>query len=100
LSCKKWFAGAGAGVLKDVDLMIRLTKAVINSTDLPVTVKTRLGWDDNSINIDEVAERLQDIGVAALSIHARTRAQMYKGHSDWSHCPSKKTTQNYDAYFW
>jgi tRNA-dihydrouridine synthase len=80
--------------------MIRLTKAVINSTDLPVTVKTRLGWDDNSINIDEVAERLQDIGVAALSIHARTRAQMYKdiliGHT----LPSKKTTQNYDAYFW
>jgi tRNA-dihydrouridine synthase B len=77
--------GAGAGVLKDVDLMIRLTKAVIRSTNLPVTVKTRLGWDDDSINIDEVAERLQDIGVAALSIHARTRAQMYKGHSDWSH---------------
>ena len=77
--------GAGAGVLKDVDLMIRLTKAVIDSTNLPVTVKTRLGWDDNSINIDEVAERLQDIGVAALSIHARTRAQMYKGHSYWSH---------------
>lgn len=77
--------GAGAGVLKDVDLMIRLTEAVIRSTDLPVTVKTRLGWDDDSINIDEVAERLQDIGVAALSIHARTRAQMYKGHSDWSH---------------
>lgn len=77
--------GAGAGVLKDVDLMIRLTQAVIDSTHLPVTVKTRLGWDDNSINIDEVAERLQDIGVAALSIHARTRAQMYKGHSDWAH---------------
>ena len=77
--------GAGAGVLKDVDLMIRLTKAVIDSTNLPVTVKTRLGWDDDSINIDEVAERLQDIGVQALSIHARTRAQMYKGHSDWSH---------------
>ncbi len=77
--------GAGAGVLKDVDLMIRLTKAVINGTNLPVTVKTRLGWDDNSINIDEVAERLQDIGVAALSIHARTRAQMYKGSADWSH---------------
>jgi nifR3 family TIM-barrel protein len=77
--------GAGAGVLKDVDLMVRLTKAVIRSTHLPVTVKTRLGWDDNSINIDEVAERLQDIGVQALSIHARTRAQMYKGHSDWSH---------------
>ena len=77
--------GAGAGVLKDVDLMIRLTKAVIDSTNLPVTVKTRLGWDDDSINIDEVAERLQDIGVQALSVHARTRAQMYKGHSDWSH---------------
>ena len=77
--------GAGAGVLKDVDLMIRLTKAVIKSTSLPVTVKTRLGWDDDSINIDEVAERLQDIGVQALSIHARTRAQMYKGHSDWEH---------------
>ena len=77
--------GAGAGVLKDVDLMIRLTKAVIRSTNLPVTVKTRLGWDDNSINIDEVAERLQDIGVQALTVHGRTRAQMYKGHSDWSH---------------
>ena len=77
--------GAGAGVLKDVDLMVRLTKAVIKGTNLPVTVKTRLGWDDASINIDEVAERLQDIGVQALTVHARTRAQMYKGHSDWSH---------------
>ena len=77
--------GAGAGVLKDVDLMVRLTKAVIKSTHLPVTVKTRLGWDENSINIDEVAERLQDIGVQALTVHGRTRAQMYKGHSDWSH---------------
>ena len=77
--------GAGAGVLKDVDLMVRLTKAVIKGTNLPVTVKTRLGWDESSINIDEVAERLQDIGVQALTIHARTRAQMYKGHSDWSH---------------
>ena len=77
--------GAGAGVLKDVDLMVRLTKAVIKGTNLPVTVKTRLGWDDDSINIDEVAERLQDIGVQALTIHARTRAQMYKGHSDWTH---------------
>lgn len=77
--------GAGAAVLKDVDLMVRLTKAVIRSTNLPVTVKTRLGWDDNSINIDEVAERLQDIGVQALSIHGRTRAQLYKGEADWSH---------------
>ncbi|UUC47424.1 tRNA dihydrouridine synthase DusB [Flavobacterium cerinum] len=77
--------GAGAGVLKDVDLMVRLTKAVVKSTHLPVTVKTRLGWDEDSINIDEVAERLQDVGVQALTIHARTRAQMYKGHSDWTH---------------
>ncbi len=77
--------GAGAGVLKDIDLMIRLTKAVVSSTSLPVTVKTRLGWDEESINIDEVAERLQDVGVQALTIHARTRAQMYKGHSDWTH---------------
>lgn len=77
--------GAGAGVLKDIDLMVRLTKAVVNSTSLPVTVKTRLGWDENSINIDEVAERLQDVGIKALSIHGRTRAQMYKGEADWSH---------------
>jgi tRNA-dihydrouridine synthase B len=76
--------GAGAGVLKDVDLMIRLTKAVIKSTKKPVTVKTRLGWDDKSINIMEVAERLQDVGVQALSIHGRTRAQMYKGSADWT----------------
>lgn len=77
--------GAGAAVLKDVDLMVKLTKAVIRSTNLPVTVKTRLGWDEKSINIDEVAERLQDIGVQALSIHGRTRAQLYKGEADWSH---------------
>ncbi len=77
--------GAGAGVLKDIDLMIRLTQAVIKSTHLPVTVKTRLGWDTDMINIDEVAERLQDIGVQALTIHGRTRAQMYKGEADWSH---------------
>lgn len=77
--------GAGAGVLKDIDLMVRLTKAVIKGTSLPVTVKTRLGWDHDSINIDEVAERLQDVGVQALTIHARTRAQMYKGEADWSH---------------
>jgi tRNA-dihydrouridine synthase B len=77
--------GAGAAVLKDVDLMVRLTKAVINSTHLPVTVKTRIGWDHDTINIDEVAERLQDIGVQALSIHGRTRAQLYKGEADWSH---------------
>src|SRR6186997_706700 len=76
--------GAGAAVLKDVDLMVRLTKACIRSTNLPVTVKTRLGWDDDTKNIEEVAERLQDIGVQALSIHGRTRAQLYKGEADWS----------------
>lgn len=76
--------GAGAGVLKDIDLMVRLTKAVVASTSLPVTVKTRLGWDDNTINIEEVAERLQDVGIKALTIHGRTRCQMYKGTADWS----------------
>ncbi|MDE1191230.1 MAG: tRNA dihydrouridine synthase DusB [Arachidicoccus sp.] len=76
--------GAGAGVLKDVNLMVRLTKSVIKNTNLPVTVKTRLGWDDDSKNIEEVAERLQDAGIAALSIHGRTRCQMYKGEADWT----------------
>lgn len=76
--------GAGAGVLKDVDLMVRLTAACVKSTKLPVTVKTRLGWDDNSKNIEEVAERLQDVGIKALAIHGRTRCQLYKGEADWS----------------
>ena len=76
--------GAGAGVLKDVALMVRLTEAVIKGTSLPVTVKTRLGWDDNTRNIEEVAERMQDAGVQALSIHGRTRCQLYKGAADWS----------------
>jgi nifR3 family TIM-barrel protein len=75
--------GAGAAVLKDVDLMVRLTQAVVKSTTLPVTVKTRLGWDDATKNIEEVAERLQDAGIKALSIHGRTRTQMYKGNADW-----------------
>ena len=82
--------GAGAGVLKDIALMVRLTKAVVRSPDLPVTVKTRLGWDESSINIEEVAERLQDVGISALTIHARTRSQMYKGHSDWSYIAKVK----------
>jgi tRNA-dihydrouridine synthase B len=76
--------GAGAAVLKDVDAMVRLTTAVVRSTSLPVTVKTRLGWDDSSKNIEEVAERLQDAGIKALTIHGRTRAQLYKGEADWS----------------
>jgi len=76
--------GAGAAVLKDIDLMVRLTKAVVKSTNLPVTVKTRLGWDDSSKNIEEVALRLQDVGIQALTIHGRTRVQMYKGEADWT----------------
>jgi nifR3 family TIM-barrel protein len=76
--------GAGAGVLKDIDLMVRLTEATVKSTKLPVTVKTRLGWDDQTKNIEEVAERLQDVGIKALAIHGRTRAQMYKGEADWT----------------
>ena len=76
--------GAGAGVLKDIDLMVKLTSAVVKSTSLPVTVKTRLGWDDNNRNIEEVAERLQDAGIKALAIHGRTRTQMYKGEADWT----------------
>ena len=76
--------GAGAGVLKDLDLMVRLTSAVVKSTSLPVTVKTRLGWDDQTKNIEEVAERLQDVGIRALAVHGRTRTQMYKGEADWT----------------
>lgn len=75
---------AGAGILQDIPKMIRLTEQVVKATYLPVTVKTRLGWDDNSKNIVEVAERLQDIGIQALSIHGRTRKQMYKGEADWT----------------
>lgn len=80
VACK----GAGAGVLKDLPLMVRLTDAVVKSTNLPVTVKTRLGWDNDSLNIEEVAERLQDVGIKALAIHGRTRMQMYKGSADWT----------------
>jgi len=76
--------GAGAGILKDIDLMVSLTKAMVEKTNLPITVKTRLGWDTDSIKIEEVAERLQDVGCAAISIHGRTRVQMYKGEADWS----------------
>jgi len=75
--------GAGAGILKDIDLMVSLTEAMAKHTKLPITVKTRLGWDHDSIKIVEVAERLQDVGCQAISIHGRTRAQMYKGDADW-----------------
>jgi len=74
---------AGAGILRDIPLMVRLTDAIVKRTKLPVTVKTRLGWDTDSIKILEVAERLQDVGIQALSIHGRTRVQMYKGEADW-----------------
>ena len=76
--------GAGAGILKDIPLMVSLTKEIVKRTSLPVTVKTRLGWDEKSIKILEVAERLQDVGIKAISIHGRTRAQMYKGDADWT----------------
>jgi tRNA-dihydrouridine synthase B len=76
--------GAGAAILQDIPKMVSMTSEIVKSTHLPVTVKTRLGWDENSIRIVEVALRLQDVGIKALSIHGRTRAQMYKGESDWS----------------
>lgn len=76
--------GGGADLLRDVPRMINITKAVVNATKLPVTVKTRLGWDEGSKNIVEIAERLQDCGISAITIHGRTRAQMYKGVADWT----------------
>ena len=76
--------GAGAALLQDIPLMVKMTEAVVKATHLPVTVKTRLGWDDNTKNILEVAERLQDVGIKALTIHGRTRSQMYKGAADWT----------------
>lgn len=76
--------GAGAGILKDIDLMVSLTKAMVEHTSLPITVKTRLGWDEETIKIVEVAERLQDVGCKAIAIHGRTRKQMYKGAADWT----------------
>jgi tRNA-dihydrouridine synthase B len=76
--------GAGAALLQDIPKMVRMTQAVVNATHLPVTVKTRLGWDDSTKNVEEVAERLQDIGIQALTVHGRTRAQLYKGDADWT----------------
>lgn len=80
VACK----GAGAGILQDIPKMVRMTAEIVKSTNLPVTVKTRLGWDNNSLFIEEIAERLQDVGIKALSIHGRTRVQMYKGEADWT----------------
>lgn len=87
--------GGGAAILKDIDKMELLTKSIVQSTDLPVTVKTRLGWDADSIKIEEIVLRLQDTGIKAISIHARTRNQMYKGESDWSYLA--KIKQNPDV---
>lgn len=81
---------AGAGLLRDIPLMVKLTAEVVKSTNKPVTVKTRLGWDSNTINIVDVAERLQDIGIQALTIHGRTRVQMYKGEADWTEIANVK----------
>ena len=80
VACK----GAGAGILQDIPKMVKMTAEIVKSTDLPVTVKTRLGWDEDTKYIVEVAERLQDVGIQAIYIHGRTRQQMYKGQADWS----------------
>jgi nifR3 family TIM-barrel protein len=85
--------GAGAGILKDVDKMEMLTREMAKRTDLPLTVKTRLGWDEKSIKIVEVAERIQDAGAQAITIHGRTRAQMYKGFADWTLISDVKNNQ-------
>ena len=80
VTCK----GAGSGILQDIPKMVKMTAEIVKSTSLPVTVKTRLGWDDNTKYIVEVAERLQDVGIHAISVHGRTRKQMYKGEADWT----------------
>jgi tRNA-dihydrouridine synthase B len=84
---------AGAGILRDIPLMVKLTEEIVKRTKLPVTVKTRLGWDTGSIKILEVAERLQDVGIEAISIHGRTRVQMYKGEADWKPIAEVKNNQ-------
>ncbi len=85
--------GAGAGILKDIPLMVKLTEAMVKHTKLPITVKTRLGWDEDSIHILDVAERLQDVGAKAIAIHGRTRAQMYKGVANWEPIADVKNNQ-------
>ena len=80
VACK----GAGAALLQDIPKMVKMTEEIVKAVNLPVTVKTRLGWDENTLNVVEVAERLQDIGIQALAIHGRTRKQMYKGPADWT----------------
>lgn len=84
--------GAGAGMLRDVPLMVEMAKQIVQAVKIPVTAKTRLGWDCENIIIDDVAERLQDVGISALAIHGRTRSQMYKGEADWE--PIARVKQN------
>ena len=86
--------GAGAGILLDLDKMQKMTAEIVKQVDIPVTVKTRLGWDDNSIKIVEVAKRLQDVGIQALTIHGRTRKQMYKGEANWDYIAQVKNDPN------
>nr|WP_262895375.1 tRNA dihydrouridine synthase DusB [Penaeicola halotolerans] len=90
VACK----GAGAGILLDIDKMVRMTAEIVKRVNIPVTVKTRLGWDENTIRIVEVVRRLQDVGIQAISIHARTRKQMYKGEADWSYLAEVKNCQD------
>jgi tRNA-dihydrouridine synthase B len=85
--------GAGAGMLRNIPLMIEMTRAIVKAVRLPVTIKTRLGWDDDSKNIVEIAEQLQDVGIKALTIHGRTRAQLYKGNADWTLIGAVKNNQ-------
>jgi len=85
--------GAGAGILKDVPKMVSMTAEIVKRAHLPVTIKTRLGWDEKSKNVIDVAERLQDVGIAAITIHGRTREQMYKGHADWTLIGGVKNNQ-------
>ena len=93
--------GAGAGILKDIPKMVRLTEEIVKSTNLPVTVKTRLGWDENTKYIVDVAERLQDVGIKAIAIHGRTRAQMYKGGSRLEfNCRCKEQPKNEYSCIW
>ncbi len=86
--------GAGSGMMRDVPLMVEMTRQIVNAVKLPVTVKTRLGWDEESKNIEEIALRLQDVGIAALTIHGRTRAQLYRGDADWTLIGKVKNNPN------
>ncbi|MGL1886595.1 MAG: tRNA dihydrouridine synthase DusB [Reichenbachiella sp.] len=90
VACK----GAGAGILLDIPKMVKMTAEIVKRVDKPVTVKTRLGWDQDTIKIVEVAKRLQDVGIQALSIHGRTRQQMYKGEADWSYIKQVKEQED------